>query len=713
MRAVITKRIIVLMLSHAFIFSTALSQTPGNPQTPAQQPDQDEVIRITTALVQTDVVVTDKNDQVIPDLKLEDFELFENGKKQSIKFMEYVGVDSGNRTEGTRPAGLPPVDTARELAARDLKRVFAFVIDDLTVSFPDLVYVRQALTNFVDNQMQEGDLVAIVRTVGGKGLLQQFTSDRQLLRRAIAQLNVVTNPFKNANGEGANTSPVATAPASPDGTVAAGSDDAGVDTSGEIGGAEDDTIRLFRGLITLQTTSYLIESMKQVPGRKSLVLISGGIPIFETNSTGAAYSSVSYMLNQLTDTAVRAGVVINTLDPRGLMASPGMRSFTETPGRSALTGGPDPSFVTGGTAVSPLLAGGDEHVSLNTLSSVTGGVSIANMNSLKGGLDKILNRSRGYYLLAYTPADKFDNKFRKLQIKVKRDGVKVYNHSGYVAKEESVKVPATKELAILEAAKSPLAKRDVDVVANVGYKLTGANKAAVDINMLIEAKNLSFTPSADGKQQTSFDVAGFVYDQFGKLRGGFSETVTASLSPADYQRALKEGLTYSAGTELPSGYFQFRGVVREASTGRMGTISRYLEIPNVANGKLTMSSIYLFAVDAPGKAANDQPLPMLSLRQIPRNKELRYATVIYNAKRDGSKIRVRTQLVISQGGNILFKEPEQDVNGTDPAKILKFGQLGVSRVKPGRYVLTLIVTDLLADKKFQTISRSIDFTVTN
>ena len=713
MRAVITKRIIALMLSHAFIFSTALSQTPGNPQTPAQQPDQDEVIRITTALVQTDVVVADKNDQVIPDLKLEDFELFENGKKQSIKFMEYVGVDSGHRTEGTRPAGLPPVDTAHELAARDLKRVFAFVIDDLTVSFPDLVYVRQALTNFVDNQMQEGDLVAIVRTVGGKGLLQQFTSDRQLLRRAIAQLNVVTNPFKNANGEGANTSPVATAPASPDGAVAAGSDDAGVDTSGEIGGAEDDTIRLFRGLITLQTTSYLIESMKQVPGRKSLVLISGGIPIFETNSTGAAYSSVSYMLNQLTDAAVRAGVVINTLDPRGLLASPGMRSFTETPGRSALTGGPDASFVTGGTALSPLLAGGDEHLSLNTLSSVTGGVSIANMNSLKGGLDKILNRSRGYYLLAYTPADKFDSKFRKLQVKVKRDGVRVYNHSGYVAREESVKAPATKELAILEAAKSPLAKRDVDVVANVGYKLTGANKAAVDINMLIEAKNLSFTPSADGKQQTSFDVAGFVYDQFGKLRGGFSETVTASLSPADYQRALKEGLTYSAGTELPSGYFQFRGVVREASTGKMGTISRYLEIPNVANGKLTMSSIYLFAVDAPGKGANDQPLPMLSLRQIPRSKELRYATVIYNAKRDGSKIRVRTQLVISQGGNILFKEPEQDVNGTDPAKILKFGQLGVSRVKPGRYVLTLIVTDLLADKKFQTISRSIDFTVTN
>ena len=97
--------------------------------------------------------------------------------------------------------------SAREPSARDLKRVFAFIVDDLTVPPSDLVYVRQALTDFVDNQMQEGDLVAIVRTVGGKGLLQQFTSDRQLLRRAIAQLMVVTNPlqsFNNPSQEGVN-----------------------------------------------------------------------------------------------------------------------------------------------------------------------------------------------------------------------------------------------------------------------------------------------------------------------------------------------------------------------------------------------------------------------------------------------------------------------------------------------------------------------------
>jgi hypothetical protein len=167
---------------------------------------------------------------------------------------------------------------------------------------------------------------------------------------------------------------------------------------------------------------------------------------------------------------------------------------------------------------------------------------------------------------------------------------------------------------------------------------------------------------------------------------------------------MKEGVTYTANTELPAGYFQFRAVVREASTGKMGTISRYLEIPNLNNGRLTMSTLYLFAADPSSKQG---PQVIQTLRQISRNQELRYATVVYNAKRDG---KATTQLIVSQGGTVLFKETEQPLGGSDPTKVVKQGALGLSKVKPGRYLLTLIVRDP-ADKKFGTISRSIDFTV--
>src|SRR5258706_782877 len=337
----------------------------------------------------------------------------------------------------------------------------------------------------------------------------------------------------------------------------------------------DDTQRLFRGLMSLTTAEFVVDSLKEIPGRKSLVLISGGIPIFETSSTGTVYSNVSYLLHHLSDHAIRAGVAVNTLDPRGLKASAGVVGFDMTPARSGVAS-EDPNFGRGGSSAmradapgnsnddpfGGLLAGGSEHLGLDTLAKETGGISVVNTNDFKSGLDKVL-ASSSYYLLAYTPTDKFDNKFRRIEIKVKRDGARVYAHRGYLAREERVSAtPQTKEQAIVLAAKSPLSRNDLDVTANVVVRpLPAANKSEVGIHISIDANKLTFTQGPDGKRQTSFDVVGFIYDQFGKLRGGFSETINTNLAEEDYWQALKTGLTYSANTDLPPGYFQVRVAV--------------------------------------------------------------------------------------------------------------------------------------------------------
>src|SRR6266571_4360060 len=104
MRAAIMRRSIALALSLSSVFGAAFSQTPSTPQKPPQEIAPEDIIRITTQLVQTDVVVTDKNDKIVKDLKLEDFELYDNGKKQDLKFMEFIGVETGKRVEGTPPA---------------------------------------------------------------------------------------------------------------------------------------------------------------------------------------------------------------------------------------------------------------------------------------------------------------------------------------------------------------------------------------------------------------------------------------------------------------------------------------------------------------------------------------------------------------------------------------------------------------------------------
>jgi len=91
---------------------------------------------------------------------------------------------------------------------------------------------------------------------------------------------------------------------------------------------------------------------------------------------------------------------------------------------------------------------------------------------------------------------------------------------------------------------------------------------------------------------------------------------------------------------------------------------------------------------------------------------LRFAVVVYNPKLKGGKPELRSQMVISKGGQVIYNEPEQPIPATaNNSQALKVGQLGLSGVKPGRYTMTIVITDTLADKKAQTITRSMDFVV--
>ena len=703
---------VVLLLSVSF----ALSQTT-QPQKPQEEVGPGDVVRITTQLVQTDVVVVDSKDRVVKDLTLADFELYDNGKKQDLKFLEFISVAGERRSEGKRPGAEIPTsaienENIKGVSAKEVKRVIAFVIDDLTIPIQDLPNIRNLLFDFVDNKMQDGDLITIMRVVGGKGLLQQFTGDRTLLKKAIAAIKPVAHPYSAVGGP---------EPKRIDNPRTAGvvEEDLSEQLSevterAEFFSPNEESNLYSRGLSTLSTAVYVIESLKEIPGHKNMVIISGGIPIFtpSNSDTGeTVFTNVQYLLQRLSDAALRAGVTINALDPRGLSASPGTVSFTETEGRSNYQSeimGTRTGFGRGGIAdqatLSPLLAGAGERLGLNTIAKLTGGVSVANTNDFGSGLDKILSRSQGYYMLAYTPREKFDRKYHKLEVKVKRSDVRVLHHEGYAAREDRPRSERTKEEQIVAAARSPLAKRDIEINPTVALKLLPeANKAAVEVHLLIDPKKLNFT-QANGHYSTSLDVVGFVLDELGKQRGGFSETLNLNLSQENYDRA-KDGIIYTAAIDLPPGYFQLRTVVREGSSGGLGTFSKYLEVPDLKRNVMAVSSLFLFAVEG------NQPTPLTAIRRVSRKQDLRYAVLIYNPKLKDGQPKLMSQLIISQGGNVLLREPEQPVEPLANNQHAKIGQFGISKMQPGRYTLTVVITDTLADKKKQTVSRSLDFTV--
>src|SRR5260370_31367314 len=126
------KKLLSLTLFGFSVLYSLIAQTPTAPQQQPQVPPED-VVRITTELVQTNVVVMDKNDHIIFDLKPEDFEVYDNGRKQELKFIEFISTEAppADTAKGTAKIA-PGVDAsvARDLSARDVRRVIAFVVDD-------------------------------------------------------------------------------------------------------------------------------------------------------------------------------------------------------------------------------------------------------------------------------------------------------------------------------------------------------------------------------------------------------------------------------------------------------------------------------------------------------------------------------------------------------------------------------------------------------
>lgn len=190
-----TRRTLLCFLISCLLLIHADGQQPQSSKSKPQDAPRDEeqdVVRITTNLVQVDAVVT-KDGKQVTDLTPEDFELFEDGRPQTITNFSYISnvssvpshltVSSSAPKDKTTPPVLPAA-----ASPHDVRRTIALVIDDLGMSFESMAQVRRQARKFVDEKLEPNDLVAIIRTGGEMGALQQFTTDKRVLYSAIEHL---------------------------------------------------------------------------------------------------------------------------------------------------------------------------------------------------------------------------------------------------------------------------------------------------------------------------------------------------------------------------------------------------------------------------------------------------------------------------------------------------------------------------------------------
>ena len=258
------------------VSALALTLVAASPQAPPQPPPS-PVVRVTLSLVQVDAVVTDKAGHHVTDLTAADFEIFENGRQQEITHCSYVALPRqaapAPRPQVTAGSPVPPPPPATtRLRPERVRRTLALVVDDLGLSFRSTIEVREALKKFVDQQMEPGDLVAIVRTRGGIGALQQFTTDKAQLHAAIenvrfnAGLNRMGVDWSRPGRRGQEPGRHERRPARRQGTrgqngrrPARGDADRGDD----------------------RQHNFVISGLRELPGRKGVVVFSDGLRLYQ------------------------------------------------------------------------------------------------------------------------------------------------------------------------------------------------------------------------------------------------------------------------------------------------------------------------------------------------------------------------------------------------------------------------------------------------
>jgi len=394
--------------------------TPQGAQTPTQRPTFTSKIDLVTL----DVTVRDKAGQFVPDLKMSDFIVLEDGVEQSVSESRLIYGGRELAVEvlsapTAAPEGmiLPPSRPAADVSGR----IFIIFVDDLHLQAGDSPRVRNLLTQITNTLVHDGDLFSVVST-GPSSIEVQMTYDRGRLTESI----------KKVMGSGMSPEDILLAPSS------------------SSGGPQELRHRVH---VAFSTAYDLLKQLEKVNNRrKAFIYLSSGydfnpftesrwkqeqekysipdrdangnVPLetgnpsrerdpmnpFESGSAVFAMADLVAQEAELIRAANRANTTFYTIDPRGLIAGPDInQTLTTTEWRNYVQTSVD---------------------SLRTLGELTGGFCVCNSNDFKKGLERIDAETSDYYILQYYSSNPDPlRKVRKIEVKTRRPDLQLKTRS--------------------------------------------------------------------------------------------------------------------------------------------------------------------------------------------------------------------------------------------------------------------------------------------
>jgi VWFA-related protein len=576
-----TQRFRFILLTLILISGVMVRPVIAQVKTQKSQQEPDEVVRVKTELVQTDLIVLDKRGKFVSGLNENDFELSVDGKLQPLSFFEEVAAGSVNEERqltAARKGGAAVQESGAPTSATGRGRTIFFFVDDIHLTNEGLARARSVLTNFVENKMGPADRVAVVSTSGQIGFLQQLTDNKAVLHEAISRLNYKYNPEATASHVTITEA---------DANVVANHADRGLfaylieATAKEFQTTALNAYNIVVNRIrqinaqsrvaevdTLSRLESLMRSTAPLMGRKVLFFISDGFIVDPKRSNGAE------VMRRVTQQAARTGVVVYSLDTRtnSLEASIDV-SRNDYPDFSPRTAGR--SIVESKMPQEPL----------ETLADETGGRAYLNPNGLNEGVAEALAESSAYYLLAWRPvSEKQRNGKSRLKVVVKdRPDLQVRmrrrffdfreNQTTGAAKSDANAAANNADLELKLALGSLYPRRDLPT--SVSASLVNAEKGTVlNVSMQIDGTILTFDES-NAKPQATVDVLGMAIDD----RGQFSSFKQKLDIPREVVIA-KDGrfIKWNQALPLPPGLYQVRVAVRDRQSGRTGSAMTWIEI---------------------------------------------------------------------------------------------------------------------------------------
>jgi VWFA-related protein len=704
--------VLLTLCSIILLVPTAFGQQP-KPKT-ATEKQVDDVVRVDTALVQTDVTVVDKRGRFVEGLSSDQFELRVDARVQPIASFESVATGSAKEAQQlTREAnGKPQTVSVEKIdSGQNHGRVIFFFVDDVHLASDSMARARGGLLRFVNKQMAAGDRIAILSTSGQIGFLQQLTDNKAVLREAIDRLHM-----KRGNESSSMKVPISEV----DANLVANHRDTRLFSYLVDAVKNEFQTDAFNAAMIVQSrirqinaesrmvevqTLYglhgLLSSTAQLPGRKLIFFISDGFIVDDRKSNAGE------VLREVVKEAARVGAVVYSMDTRANFSDPAVDAT-----RNDFL---DFSSRQGGRLIAESKMPQEP---LETLADETGGRAFLNPNMFDEALSQAIAETSNYYLLAWRP-DTENQRSGKSRVEVVIKGrpdlrVRMRRHSfdfkgGAAGKPIAIpnKLIAgkTPDEELLGALAALYPRRELPTSLSVGYLHTPETGTSLNASMEIDDA-LGFDPAND-KKETAVDVLGIALDDrgmFASFKQRLTVTRDAMLATNDHR------VQWNQSMPLPAGLYQVRVAVRDRDTGRVGSAQQWIEIPEISTSGPSMSSI--FVGERKGSDPVSAPKPPIKVNRIfARSSRLRYQTYAYNAAPSANPGGPVIEVVILRNGEAALGLPiPQPVSASVGASgtISLSGEIELAGLRAGIYTLQISFADNTTKTR---VSQQIDFVV--